>query len=124
VLTGALDLSSHEARMFALRSIASADPVQRESYTRLIETILPETVRDPLEELLATKFPNAFIDGYIDKGRAEGEAHLLLRMLTARGISVPDGVHDRISSCTDTAQLEAWFDRAITATSIGEIFED
>jgi hypothetical protein len=127
-LTGALDLASHEARMFALRSIASADPRKRDGYTRLIKAIVPEAVRNSLEELLTTKFPDPFIDGFIDQGRAQGraqgEAHMLLRVLDARGISVPADIRDRISSCADTAQLEAWFDRAIVAKTVSDIFGD
>ena len=49
---------------------------------------------------------------------------MLLRIMTARGIAVPEHVRLRITECTDTAQLEAWFDRAITATTIDEIFSD
>jgi hypothetical protein len=124
VLTGALDLASHEARMFALRSIASAGAGQRDGYTRLIKAIVPQAVLESLEELLTTLFKDPFIDGFIDQGRAQGEAHMLLRMLDARGIDAPAGLRDRISSCTDTTQLEDWFDRAITAKSIGDVFGD
>jgi hypothetical protein len=55
---------------------------------------------------------------------AEGEAEMLLRVLAARGFVVPDDVRQRIRSCTDTAQLEAWGDRAATAPSLEEIFGD
>jgi hypothetical protein len=29
----------------------------------------------------------------------------------------------RVAECTDTASLEAWADRAATATSVADIFE-
>jgi hypothetical protein len=60
----------------------------------------------------------------IDQGRAEGEAKMLLRVLAARGFAVPDDIRERVAGCTDTGQLEAWAGRAITASSITEIFSD
>ena len=71
---------------------------------------------------MATVFRDEFIDGLLDRGRAEGEAAMLLRVLAARGFTVPDDVRQRVESCADIAQLEAWGDRAVTAKSLDEIF--
>jgi hypothetical protein len=128
VLTGALDLSSHEARMFALRSIAHVSPQQRDGYTRLIRATASPQVRTALEELMATVFKDDFMDDLIAqglaKGLAQGEARMLLRILATRGIAVPDDVRDRVTSCTDTTQIEAWADRAIAASTLAEVFGD
>ena len=48
---------------------------------------------------------------------------MLLRYLTTR-FDVPANIHDRITACGDTVQLEAWFDRAIIAATIDEVFAD
>jgi len=48
----------------------------------------------------------------------------LLSILDARGIPVPDGVHNRITSCTDLDQLDTWVRRAITATTVDDLFRD
>ncbi|MFF3566984.1 hypothetical protein [Nocardia jiangxiensis] len=60
------------------------------------------------------------------EGRAEGEvkmaAEKVLRLLQAREISVSADAEQRIRSCRDLAILDEWFDRAITATTISEIF--
>lgn len=128
VLTGALDLSSHEARMFAVGSIAHADPEHRGGYTRLILAVAPEATQRALEELMQTTFKDTFVDRLLDQGRAEGEAQgearLLLRVLAARGILVPADIRNRVSTCTDTRELDAWFDRAISATTLGEVFTE
>lgn len=58
------------------------------------------------------------------RGRAEGEAEMLLRILAARGFTVTDDVRERVRSCGDTAQLEAWGDLAATAETLKEIFGD
>jgi hypothetical protein len=56
------------------------------------------------------------------KGKAEGEAKMILAVLSARGITVPDDVRDRISECADLEQLEAWGRRAANATTIEDVF--
>jgi hypothetical protein len=124
ILTGDLDLTSHDARMFALCVIAGAPAELRDGYTRVIRAVIPRKARDALEELMKTVLKDPFIDGYINQGRAQGEAQMLLRIMTARGIAVPEHFRLRVTECTDTAQLEAWFDRAITATTVDEIFSD
>jgi hypothetical protein len=74
---------------------------------------------------MTTVFPrDDFIDGLLDQGRAEGEAKMLLRVLAARGFAVTDDVRERVVGCTDTGRLEAWADRAVTASSITEVFSD
>jgi hypothetical protein len=58
------------------------------------------------------------------QGMAQGEAHILLRIMAARGLDIPEHIRARVAECADTARLEAWADRAATATSVDEIFGD
>jgi len=150
VLTGALDLGDADTRRLVLQAISRLDAGRREIYTRLIRATATMEVRRALEELMATVFRDEFVDGLLDQGRAEGraegeargraegeargraegeaqgraegEAAMLLRILAARGFGVPDDVRQRVESCTDLLQLEAWGDRAVTARSLEEIF--
>lgn len=128
IICGDLDLTSHEARMFALRCIADAPAELRPGYTRLIRALIPKSARASLEELMKTVLKDDIVDGLLDQGRAEGraegEARIVLRILTARGLAVTGEVRHRVMSCADTDQLEAWADRAVTATSIEEVFGD
>jgi hypothetical protein len=57
------------------------------------------------------------------EGRAEGIAEFVLRDLKRRGIRVPSTARDRILACTDITTLERWFDRALDADSIEDVFE-
>ncbi|MBC6464643.1 hypothetical protein [Actinomadura alba] len=57
------------------------------------------------------------------RGEARGEAKAVLRVLDRRGIHVPSSVRDQILSCADTAVLEGWLDRALTITSIEDLFD-
>jgi hypothetical protein len=127
-----------QTRRSVLQAIAPLDAERRATYTRFIRATASPAVRRALEELMATVFRDEFVDGLLDRGRAEGEARgraegeargraegegaMLLRILAARGFAVPDDIRRRVESCIDTAQLEAWGERAVTATSLDEIF--
>ena len=59
------------------------------------------------------------------EGRTEGEARLLIRMLDRKeGVELTDALRQRILECTDIDLIERWFDRALTATSIDDIFSE
>ena len=121
VLTGDLDLTTHEGRMLALVSIAPAPIERRERYTRYIRAVIPPAARDALEELLKTVIKDEFLDGILAQGEAKGEARMLLRYLGIR-FEVSAVVRERITSCGDPAQLEAWLDRAVSAVTLDEVF--
>ncbi len=61
------------------------------------------------------------------RGRAEGEAsgelRALLTVLSARGLKLSAEQAARVRDCRDTAQIEAWLRRAITATETHQIFD-
>jgi hypothetical protein len=76
---------------------------------------------------MMTHLKDEFVDGFLDQGRTEGmpkgEAQMLLRVMAARGFEIPEHIRVRVAECADTDRLEAWADRAATATSLDDIFE-
>ncbi|MFE6310547.1 hypothetical protein [Streptomyces rochei] len=56
------------------------------------------------------------------EGRAEGRAEDVLLLLERRGVEVSEEERARIAGCTDMGVLDAWFVRAITASSVAEVF--
>jgi hypothetical protein len=123
VLTGALDLDRDEVRRLVLASLASADESRRTAYTVFVLNAASAAAQQALEDLMATtQFSHPFIDHIEARGEARGEARMILRFLSARGLQVTDEVRERVLSCTDTAQLEVWGDRAATAASAEDIF--
>jgi hypothetical protein len=83
-----------------------------------------QPARQALEALMTTApFKNSFVDRLLAEGKAEGEARLVLRVLSARGLQVSAEIRQRVLSCTDTSQLETWAERAATAASIDEVFD-
>jgi predicted transposase YdaD len=119
-----------------LGAIAAADLDEDglQTCTYLIRAVASAAARSALEALMTTVFKDKFIDrikaeGQAEgkaegeaKGKAEGEARMILRMLAARGLEVPAEIRQRVLSCADTGQLEAWGDRAATAASLDEVF--
>lgn len=140
-LTGAVDLEQEAGQRLVLEAIRAAnlDEDRFETYTHLIRVATPEAHRSDLEVLMATTFKDEFIDRIKAEGRAEGIAEgiavgkvegtertaaMLLRLLAAYGLNVPASVRDRVLSCTDLSQLEAWADRAMTASTLRDVFPD
>lgn len=60
---------------------------------------------------------------FIEQGRAEGLAQALTQLLARRQISVSPRFRERLESCEDPELVQRWFDRALTARTIEEIFE-
>lgn len=59
-----------------------------------------------------------------EDARAEARAKDVLTVLRVRGIAVPDGARQRIQSQRDPEQLERWLEKAIVATSIGDVLDE
>jgi hypothetical protein len=59
-----------------------------------------------------------------EQGRAQGRAEDILLLLERRGIDVSEADRRRITSCDDLDSLGRWFERAITAASVEEVFAD
>jgi hypothetical protein len=56
------------------------------------------------------------------RGEVRGRVESLLRVLTARGITVSKEARAAIVSCTDPAVLDRWLDRAVTAATLDDVF--
>jgi hypothetical protein len=57
------------------------------------------------------------------QARVETQANALLTVLRVRGIAVPDAVRQQILAQQDLQRLEQWLERAIVATSIGDVID-
>lgn len=123
IITHELTLNTHEARMFALAAVQSAPPERIARYTGYLKALTPQSVREPLETLMKTVFKDAFVDGLLDQGHLRGVRQKTLQLLDKR-FSVPEDVRKQVEECTDIAKIDAWFDRAISATSLEEVFAE
>jgi hypothetical protein len=58
-----------------------------------------------------------------EEGEAQGEARGLLKVLKARGFDVPDSLRAHILACADTDLIDQWYERAVRAERLEDIFE-
>ncbi|WP_375764774.1 Rpn family recombination-promoting nuclease/putative transposase [Archangium gephyra] len=58
----------------------------------------------------------------IERGHRKGLKHAVLRILTKRGLLVDEQSRQRILTCTDVTTLDTWLDRALTATTLAEVW--
>lgn len=56
-------------------------------------------------------------------GEARGEATSVLKVLDARGVTVPQDVRERITQCRDSETLDLWLVRAVTADRIEDVLD-
>ncbi len=76
----------------------------------------------PALQRLGEEFQAMYGEQIEARGEARGEAKALLRVLASRGIAVDDETRARVLSATDTAEIEAWLERAARAESLPEVF--
>jgi predicted transposase/invertase (TIGR01784 family) len=57
------------------------------------------------------------------EGKTTGKAEAVLAVLAARGVPVDEATRARILACSDSATLEQWLARAVTATSLGDVVD-
>jgi hypothetical protein len=97
--------------------------------TTIILRLASDAARHLLEAMMTTsEYEKTFVERIHDQGIAEGEAkgkaEAVLKLLDARHL-VPSGEQrQRVTSCTDARQLDRWFDRAITAGTAADVFDD
>jgi hypothetical protein len=60
----------------------------------------------------------------VKKGIQDLGPTMLLRVLAARGIDVPEDVRARISACSDPEQFACWNERAVSIQSARELFDE
>lgn len=109
-----------------LAGLQTIDEDHADLYADVVLAALPTAARAHLEELMRTgtyEYQSDFARRYFGQGEAKGEAKALLAVLAARDIAVTTAARERIMSCTDAGQLEVWVRRAVTITTIDELFD-
>lgn len=120
-----------------------ASATQRKRLTTIILERASQAAQRHLEELMATaEYKNDFIESYvqigieqgieqgIEKGVEQGveqgavadAADKLLRLLDGRGLNPTDAQRAQVAASADLAELNQWFDRAITAKTANDVF--
>jgi hypothetical protein len=130
-IQGGIDMESESGAHRVLDAIASPSVTDsdRVRMTAIILNLASDAARQILEAMMTTaKYEKTFIERIHDQGIAEGEARgeakAVLKLLDARGLAPTGEQRQQVLSSTDPAQLDLWFDRAITASTAAEVFAD
>jgi hypothetical protein len=128
---GGIDMASEPGARRVLDAMASpaVSDADRLRMTAIILRLASDAARQILEAMMTTsEYEKTFIerihDEGIAEGKAEGKAEAVLRLLDARGLASSPEQRQQVTSSTDPAQLDLWFDRAITASTAAEVFTD
>ena len=118
--------AARETLLAAAQALPTLDDELGMVYWDLIQGALPGALRAWLEEqmqLEGYQWQSEWFLRHRAEGFAEGRADAVLRLLAARGVAVSEAERQRILSCRDLGQLDRWFDRALEAEDISELFE-
>jgi hypothetical protein len=124
---GAIDLETEQGARQVLTAIhdTGASTADRERLTTIILAIASSAAQQILEDMMTTiEWKSDFIEGFHRQGAAEAKAKDILKIIDARHIKVTDQRREQVSSCTDLTQLDEWFDRALNAETVADIFKD
>ncbi len=133
------DKDALEALLVALKSL---DTPESSLYFDYVFAAMSATALSSLEEIMTVRdyefrtelIGRPFREGRAEgrekgraegreEGRAEGRAQAILDVLEARGISVPDGTRERITTSSDLDELGLWVRRAATLDRVEELFD-
>jgi flagellar biosynthesis/type III secretory pathway protein FliH len=137
--TAGIDMASEPGARRVLDAMASpgVTGTDRLRMTAIILKLASDAARQLLAAMMTTsEYEKTFIEKIHDqgiaegeargeaKGKAEGKAEAVLRLLNAREITLSREQREQVASSTDSAQLDCWFDRAVTARTAAEVFAD
>ena len=109
-----------EHRMRACRLLVILSAKRNLSDTVIVGVKEMGLLIDPMEDTFFRRLYEKGLKEGEEKGREQGEASLLLRMLRHEFGSVPAAAEDKIRTATPP-QLELWSDRLFTASAIEDI---
>ena len=89
----------------------------------LVGTHLEGTPAGETWRQMLTADPFFYRSPFSQQLRAEGQARSVLRVLDTRGIAITTERRAEVENCIDAELLDAWLDRALTATTAAEVFD-
>jgi hypothetical protein len=148
---GVLDAGTEPGARRILNAVhdSGTSAADRKRLVTLILKAAPAAARQILEDLMATtEWKSDFVESFVnvgieqgleqgleqgrELGRAEGiaegamraKADDVLKILDARQLKPTKDQRGQVTAATDLAQLDRWFDRALTAATAAEVFAD
>jgi hypothetical protein len=131
---GAINLEEDQGARAFLAAVreSGASVADRKRLSTIMLNLASDAARRRLETMMTTmEWKSDFIEGFVQKGLEQGlqqgaakaKAEDVLKIIDARAIKVTAEQRDEVTSCTDIAQLDQWFDSALTAETAADIFK-
>ena len=134
-LPPALDMESEAGARQVLAAIreTGASHADRSRLTAIILNRASDAARQTLEAMMSTaEWKDDFIESYVkigveqglEQGAANAKAQDVLKIIDARGLRPTEEQRAKITATAGIAQLDRWFDRALTADTAADVFKD
>jgi len=131
---GAMNLDEDQGARAFLTAVreSTTSVADRKRLSTIMLNLASDAARRRLETMMTTmEWKSDFIEGFvwqgmeqgIEQGAAQAKSEDVLKIIDARAIDATAEQREQVSSCTDIAQLDEWFDSALTADTAGDIFK-
>ena len=131
---GAMNLEGDQGARAFLAAVceSGASAADRKRLCTIMLNLASDAARRRLETMMTTmEWKSDFIEGFVQeglqKGMQQGEVKAksedVLKIIDSRAVKVTAEQREQVTSCTDIAQLDEWFDSALTAESAADIFK-
>src|SRR3984957_1378714 len=138
---GAINLDEDQGARAFLTAIreSGASVADRKRLSTIMLNLASDAARRRLETMMTTmEWKSDFIEGFVQEGLQKGmqqgmqqgmqrgavkaKSEDVLKIIDSRAINVTAEQREQVTSCTDIAQLDEWFDSALTAERAADIF--
>src|ERR1700734_3062395 len=135
---GAVNLEEDQGARAFLTAVreSGAGAADRKRLSTIMLNLASDAARRRLETMMTTmEWKSDFIEGFVQeglqkgmqqglqRGEGKGKSEDVLKIIDSRAIKVTAEQREQVASCTDIAQLDQWFDSALTAETAADIFK-
>lgn len=139
---GAMNLEEEQSARAFLTAVRESDAsaADRKRLSTIMLNLASDAARRRLETMMTTmEWKSDFIEGFVQEGLQKGmrqgmrqgmqqgevkaKSEDVLKIIDSRAINVTAEQREQVASCTDVAQLDQWFDSALTAETAADIFK-
>jgi hypothetical protein len=131
---GAMNLEEDQGARAFLTAVreSGASAANRKRLSTIMLNLASDAARRRLETMMTTmEWKSDFIEGFVQEGLQKGmlrgevkaKSEDVLKIIDSRAINVTAEQREQVTSCTDIAQLDEWFDSALTAETAADIFK-
>jgi hypothetical protein len=131
---GAMNMEEDRGARAFLTAVreSTASVADRKRLSTIMLNLASDAARRRLETMMTTmEWKSDFIEGFVQEGLQKGlqqgevkaKSEDVLKVIDSRAINLTAEQREQVTSCTDIAQLDEWFDSALTADTAADIFK-